>query len=156
MKAIATFALGALAFWAPDILVHALAGTAFGGVAVLLLIPLLPTTTVFVFLRLDPLGRATLRGWPRALLMLLGIWVLGPLFMMISATFGGAGFFTFTGAADWAALARMTLVFWASTFMMATYDGALGPLLLSTLLLPSVAWRRGTKKAAPRGSEHAA
>jgi hypothetical protein len=111
LRAAATFALGALAFWVPDILIHALTGTTFGGAAVLLLIPLLPATTVFALLHLDPLGRATLQGWPRAPLMLLGIWVLGPFLMMVSATFGGAGFLTFTGSADWLALGKMTLVF---------------------------------------------
>jgi hypothetical protein len=127
--------LGALAFWLPDVIGHLAWGSAFGGVAVLLITVVMPVATLWAFARVDVAALRTLRGWPRALLMLLGIWSLGPVFMMLSATADGGGFLTFDSTADWLMMFQVP----ASTFIAATYDGALGALLLTTLLLPLAA-----------------
>ena len=137
--------MGALVFWLPDVIVHVAWGSAFGGFAVLLITVVMPVATLWAFSRADAAALLTLRGWPRALLMLLGIWLLGPVFMMVSATAGGAGFLTFNSAADWLMMLQVP----ASTFIAATYDGALGALLLTTLLLPfaaALSSRAGRKK----------
>jgi hypothetical protein len=127
-----TLLLGATVFWVPDVLVHMGSGAAFGPAEVLLITMVMPALTLLAYARIDRKGARTARGWARAGLMLLGIWGLGPTFMMISATAGGAGFFGFNTWADWLMLLHVP----AATFIAATYDGALGALLLTTLLLP--------------------
>jgi hypothetical protein len=62
-----------------------------------------------------------------------GIWLLGPLMMMISSTFGGGGF---AKPQIWRTLGMMTLAFPISTSIGSTYDGTLGAVLLATLCLP--------------------
>ena len=135
MRALSTLILGAVAFWLPDVIVHLVSGSAFSGVSVLLITVVMPAVTLWAFSRVDVAALRTLRGWPRSLLMLLGIWLLGPVFMMVSATAGGAGFLTFNSPDDWLMMLQVP----ASTFIAATYDGALGALLLTTLLLPLAA-----------------
>jgi hypothetical protein len=51
--------------------------------------------------------------------------------MLMSASLEGAGLLPSDRAFDWAMMVNP-----ASTFIMATYDGALGPLALVTVLLP--------------------
>lgn len=58
--------------------------------------------------------------------------------LLISATFSGGGFSKPEG---WQNLKLMTLGFPAYTFMMSTYDGTLGALMLTTVLLPIFALR---------------
>ncbi len=136
MRGVTTAVLGALAFWAPDILVHVTIRSMFGRAEVLLITVLMPVTTLLVFARVDAAGRRTVRGWVRALLMLVGIWLFGPVFLMISATADAGGFLTPDSTAH---LWWMVRYFPISTFSFATYDGALGALLLITLLLPPLA-----------------
>jgi hypothetical protein len=135
LRALLTVLLGATVFWVPDVLVHAGSGAAFGPAEVLLITMVMPILTLLAYARVDRRGTHTLRGWPRAGLMLVGIWVFGPTFMMISATFGGAGLLGFSTWADWSMLLYVPAV----TFILATYDGALGALLLITLVVPCAA-----------------
>lgn len=130
MKGICTVIIGGVAFWLLDVVIHAI-DQDLSGAAVVAMTALLPAITMWVFLRLDAAGRRTVKGWPRAYLMLVGIWMLGPGFMMTSATMSGGGFRSWNAASDWAMLINPGF-----TFIMATYDGALGALLLVTLILP--------------------
>jgi len=135
VRGVLTLLLGAAVFWVPDVLVHAGSGNAFGPAEVWLITMVMPILTLAAYARVDRTGTKTMRGWSRAGLMLVGIWAFGPTFMMVSATFGGAGFLGFNTWADWAMLFHVPAV----TFIAATYDGALGALLLATLLLPCAA-----------------
>ena len=63
----------------------------------------------------------------------LGIWVTGPLFMMISATFVGGGF---SQPGGFSTVLLLTLLFPISTFSFSTYDGTLLAVLMTTVGLP--------------------
>jgi hypothetical protein len=149
MKAIYTVITGGVTFWLLDVVIH-LIDPHFSGASVLALTALLPAITIWAFLRLDAAGRRTVRGWPRAYLMLLGIWMLGPGFMMTSATVGGAGFRTWNAHSDWAMLINPGV-----TFIMATYDGALGALMLITLILPLMSLVKVLRRSKVRVGEGA-
>ena len=124
--------LGALAFWAPDVLIHVIRRYAFSGLDVLLVTVLSPVALFFVLFR--SLTLFQLQAGKSAIRMLMGIWVLGGLFMMIGASFSGGGFTGPGGIRDTVSLILMSLLP-IYTFMMATYDGSLGALILTSLAL---------------------
>ena len=123
--------LGALAFWAPDVFIHAIRRYAFSGLDVLIVTVLSPLTLFFVLFR--SLTLFQLQAGRSAIRMLIGIWVLGGLFMMIGASFSGGGF-AGPGIRETLSLILMSLLP-IYTFMMATYDGSLGALILTSLAL---------------------
>ena len=119
-------------FWTPSIALHATRGFNFKGLDVLILTFLLPLITLGCFAILWRLsGQEKSRAFI-ARSMLLGIWVLGPLFLTISASFAGGGFAKPEG---WKLVAIGTLLFPIFTFSMSTYDGTLFAILAATLLL---------------------
>jgi len=72
------------------------------------------------------------RGDFVALSAVLGIWLTGPLFMMVSFTFDGGGF------SDGIAMKEiifMTVAFPLMTFTMSAYEGSFFALLITTVLL---------------------
>ena len=155
MKALSAVAFGALAFWGPDVLVHAAVGSSLAGLGVLVITLAMPVMTLLAFMRLERAPSPGLRRWLTPWLMLLGIWVCGPAFMMLSATFSGGGFFALESSEAWATLGAMILRFVPASFMIATYDGALAALILTTALLPlAPLWRRRVeeKEASVSGS----
>jgi peroxiredoxin len=102
---------------------------------VLSLTVLLPLLTIIVFIIVS---RSSKNYHPLtiSILMLLGIWLLGPLFMFIGASFSSGGFYAPNVFGSRLVFLLWTIVtFPAATFMMATYDGALGALLIVTLTL---------------------
>jgi len=132
-KASMNILIGGLIFWVPSVLLHWIRGTRFSEFDVLGLTVLLPTITCLFFAS---------RWWPwrkpgsrlsEALFAVLGIWLLGPLMLLFSSTFSGGGF---SKPGGWQTFLLMTRWFPAFTFMMSTYDGTLGALLLITVLLP--------------------
>lgn len=131
-KSLLIVLLGALAFWGPDVVVHAVSRYSFNGLGVLAVTvgcPLVLFSTLFPFARsvqVSP-GRTAIR-------MLLGIWLFGGLFMMAGASFSGGGFSTPDGVLGGFTVALMSLLP-IYTFIMATYDGSLGALLLSSIVL---------------------
>jgi hypothetical protein len=130
MRAVYTVMIGGASFWLLDVFIHAI-DQDFSGATALAATALLPAITIWVFLRFDAAGRRTINKWPRVYLMLVGIWLLGPAFMMTSATMSGGGFRTWNASSDWPMLFNPGV-----TFIMATYDGALGALVLITMALP--------------------
>ncbi len=124
--------LGGAIFWTPSVALHAIRGYNFRGLDMFILTFLLPLGTIGCFAILWRLrGQRDTRP-VIARSMLLGIWALGPLFLMISASFAGGGFskpvrlkLVFIG----------TLLFPVFTFEGATYDGTLFAVLLTTGLL---------------------
>jgi hypothetical protein len=64
--------------------------------------------------------------------MLVGVWMLGSLAMTVNATFTGGGF----ARPVWDVWVVIALgIFPPYTYIMATYDGSLGGLLLATALM---------------------
>ena len=125
--------IGGLIFWVPSVFLHWIKGTRFSELDVLGLTVLLPTITCLFFVSHWWPWRKSGSRLSQALSAVLGIWLLGPLMLLISATFSGGGF---SKPAGWQTLLLMTRWFPAFTFMMSTYDGTMGALLLITVLLP--------------------
>jgi hypothetical protein len=65
--------------------------------------------------------------------MILGVWVLGGVFMTISASFSGGGFSSADGFSGGVKLALISF-FPIFTFMLSAYDGSLGALLIVTIV----------------------
>ncbi len=119
-------------FWTPSVALHAARGYNFrwlNGLMLIFLSPLITLSGIAVFSRL---GRKKDDSSLIALSMLLGIWVLGPLFTTINATFAGAGF---VNAGVWKFVVITTFFFPIFTFEFSTYDGTLLAVLLTTFLL---------------------
>ena len=130
--------LGAGLFWIPDIALHAVAATGLAAGHVLVLTGLLPITCGLGFAyrcraQMKVAMRLTVAG-----LMVLGVWLFGPLAMTAGATFSGGGF-SQSEAPVLPGLLGMTAMFPLTTFMMSAYDGTLGALVVVTILLPIVA-----------------
>ena len=142
--------LGGFAFWAPGVLLHWLRGNRFSGSDVIALTILLPSTTVLFFIVDRKISDSIKYRVSAILFALLGIWLLGPLMMAVSATFSGGGFSKPDG---WHFVLIGTGFFPVFTFMMSTYDGTLGALLLTTALLPFLAVLPVSRNAAPKSSE---
>lgn len=119
-------------FWAPDVIVHAKVGNGFSVGSVILLTPLLPVVTCVVgTIVLLHRGRDAVVS---CLVGTVGIWVTGPFFMMVSATYGGGGF---THSGGLMSVLVLTLSFPVSTFALSTYDGTLFAVLGVTVMLPA-------------------
>jgi hypothetical protein len=122
--------LGGIGFWLPDIILHALRAYDFYGrdVGIITLVsPLAFLVTFFLVNRTE-------KTFPRAQVVLgliTGVWLFGGFFMMIGATFSGAGFKTGPGDAMIGILLSILPMY---TFIMATYDGTLAALLLATVV----------------------
>jgi len=135
----------------PDVVIHSIRGMAFDVAEARTVSLLLPATTL-VALSVDRRGRRLFVGWRRGVAMIVGIWLLGPLFMMIDATFGGGGFAA-ASMSGWP-----VLLIPGVAFIMAAYDGALVALLLATVLLPvftSEQLGRGFRRAVAKGPRSA-
>lgn len=120
---------GAIVFWTPDILLHAIARYDFSGVhscVITILLPPLTLAGVLTLWKLPPPEQHQLI----APLMLVGIWLSGGLAMTVAATFTGGGFAVEEGRQGlWlGAIPPFTL-------MMASYDGALFALLITSFCL---------------------
>ncbi len=123
--------LGAIAFWWPDTLVHAIRGQDFSGRDVLVVTVIMPLSFLITFLALKRLGRQ--RPKKRVgLLMILGVWLFGGLFMMVNASFAGGGFRSVEGT-RWVVGSILLSVIPVYTYILATYDGALAALMIVTL-----------------------
>ena len=67
-------------------------------------------------------------------LMLLGIWVSGPLWMTVENTLAPGEGFRHSGSIMYVIFG--TLTFSLTTYMASTYQGTMGALILTTLVLP--------------------
>jgi len=123
---------GAILFWTPDVILHAIAGNKFSRNHVLILTYILPLTVLAGLLVVGRM-RNIETGKLIAPFGLLGIWFFGGVAMAASATFSGGGFATPEG---WKGVALGAVP--PFTLMMATYDGSLFALLLTTLCLLTV------------------
>jgi len=123
--------LGSFAFWLPSVILHAVKGDDyFRHLRVLAYVQVFSTLGALVSIWL-------LRGWivpPRRIApwMLLGIWMLGPFWLSVNATFDGGGFAREGG---WLGVIISILLFPVITPLLAVYDGSILNLLMITLLL---------------------
>jgi hypothetical protein len=125
--------LGAVAFWFPDILVHALSPN-FGTLnEPLWMAVFLPVFTLGALRALQILNKDSGRALPVA--MIVGVWALGPLAMMANAS-PSAGGFPKAGLWD---LLLPVLAFPLFTPLMASRDGTLVALVAVTVALVFVA-----------------
>jgi hypothetical protein len=128
--------LGALAFWSPGLALHAIRGTELSGgdVGVLTIASLALASISLLLLANWQENRSGLRLI--VFCQLVGIWALGPVWMLMSASFSGGGS---SQAMTWRSLGTLLLFFPLTTPLMATYDGSVLALCLSILVLPVVA-----------------
>jgi hypothetical protein len=120
--------LGAVGFWLPDVLLHALRGYNFDGRDVRIVTIASPVAFLVTVFVVNWANKTT----PRLQIipsLIAGVWIFGGLFMMVSATIGGGGFKAPAGGVIIAILLSLLPIY---TFVMATYDGALAALLLVT------------------------
>jgi hypothetical protein len=142
--------LGAAGFWLPDTLLHAVRRSAFNGRDVAIVTAVAPLTllaTFFLTKRADKTAPRKQVGAP----LIAGVWLFGGLFMTVGWSFSGGGFMGPDGARG-AVMMILLSVFPVYTFILATYDGAFGALLLvSGIAL--VVWmlqRSGARSSATR------
>ncbi len=104
-----------------------------------------PLTVFFVWYKLHK--NQGYNNYPKAfpLLMLLGIWALGPIGIAIPGQFNGGSFLDLDKIDTFL---TMWAIFPASTFIMSTYSGSLGGVILVTALLLIIASRSSAKHKA--------
>ena len=124
--------LGAVGFWAPDIAVHAIRRNLFASNDVLALTVTMPLVLFVSWAAVAKYLGITAKA--SAIRMLLGIWLPGGLCMAIAASFSGGGFVGPDGLRGAVSVIGLSLLP-IYTFIMATYDGSLGALLLVTAVL---------------------
>ena len=122
--------VGALSFWLPDVIIHVLARWSFDFNPLVAITLVSPTTFLMAYLSLKRV--AAQRDYrPLGFAMMLGVWLLGGLFIIAIATAEGG----FAGPNRVGTLFMFLLFSWFPllTWIMATYDGSLGALILVTL-----------------------
>jgi len=128
-------ALGAVSFWLPDTLWHAIRAFKFDSRDMIGITVLMPLSLLGAYLlvvrRLQRTSPRSPVVWP----MLLGVWLLGGFFMMVGASFSGGGFVSPSGRSGILEILLMSIVP-VYAFMMATYDGSLMALLVVSIALP--------------------
>jgi hypothetical protein len=122
--------VGAAAFWLPDIFVHAPRGSNFNGRDVGIVTVVCPLMMLIAFFVVKLSGQVTAQ-MPVVPAFLAGVWLFGGLLMLVAASFSGGGLMT-PGGARWVTITILLSALPMYTFIMATYDGALGALLLVT------------------------
>jgi hypothetical protein len=129
--------LGATGFWLPDTAWHAVKGMDFNGAddrAITLIMPLSLLVTYVLARRLQRKEPRQSVGWP----FMVGVWLLGGIFIMIGASFSGGGFAGLDGIRG-AAIVLLLSIVPIYLFIMATYDGSLAA-LLAVSIIAGVTW----------------
>ncbi|HEV8589237.1 MAG TPA: hypothetical protein VGQ72_10215 [Pyrinomonadaceae bacterium] len=122
-----SIALGGLTFWLPDALLHL-----WKIDDIRILTPLLPLSLAICYWVVFVVWMNRASGPSVALFMLIGLWELGPLFMMIGATPYGGGFAMPSDAIKGIFFSMLLPIY---TFIMSGYDQSLLALLIATILL---------------------
>lgn len=124
-------ALGAVGFWLPDAVWHAMRGYRFGRLDILFLTLVMPITLLgtYRFLRKQSVNE---KDHGVGLPLMLGVWMLGGFFIAVGASFSGGGFMGPDGFRG-GVITTLTGLVPPFTYAMATYDGSLVALILVTL-----------------------
>jgi hypothetical protein len=122
--------IGATGFWLPDVFLHVLHAHTFNARDVQIITLIMPLALLGAFVAAKWACKGERPG-RIGFSMLAGVWLLGGLFMAIGASFSGGGFVGPDGARG-AVFVLLLSLFPIFTFIMATYDGSLGALLLVT------------------------
>lgn len=128
-KTVLFMGVGSTAFWLPDLIVHAIAGSNFDKRQLWVVTAISPISLLVTYIILRP--RAELSGLRHVgVAMLCGVWLLGGVFMFAASSFAGSGF----ARLDSGSMLLLLCSFLPPvTCMMATYDGSLFALLGATL-----------------------
>ena len=128
---------GAGCFWIPDIIVHTIVNKNFGGVHAILITIILPILCLWLLLFNCRRRDAVTAPLWSVFAMVLGIWILSPLAIMISAFFGGGTFFSepLPGTL-FDQIIFLTGMNPMVPITMSTYDGTLFALLTVIIILP--------------------
>ena len=122
--------LGGFTYWVPDMLVQWVRPPRQLWLTALTL--LVPTIVVGAWFLLARQQRHYEHRRSLALLMLLGVWLIGPLGIAVGMIPSGGTFLTGAGISHFLAL---WVMFPVTTFVLSTYSGSLGGVILVTLAL---------------------
>ena len=140
-------ALGAVSFWLPDTLYQAIKGSKFDWPDVRILTALMPLTLLGTYILTKKRYRNESErrvGVP----MMLGVWLLGGIFITISASLSGGGFAGPSGFSG--GIISLLLSFVPPyLFILATYDGSLGALLIVSVVA-TIIWAVARRKEVRR------
>ena len=129
---IKSFLIGAGSYWLPDIAIQLVLSDNL--LWIILLTAVVPTIVITTWYK--QYKSKTFYHYPKAypLFMLLGIWATGPIAIAVSMQFNGGTFFKME--------LEMFLIMWISfplsTFMLSTYSGSLGGIIIVSLALLKV------------------
>jgi len=121
---------GAIGFWLPDIAVHLQAGSNFDARHQWALTILMPATFLLAYVVARRFAIKRDFRWAGAA-MLLGVWLMGGLFMNLGAMASGSGFAGASGI--WRLVVIVLSVIPIVTYILAAYEGSLLALLAVTL-----------------------
>lgn len=143
--------IGAVGFWCPDVIQHALRGQRFSGSDVLRISYVCPVVLIVTYGAVMLWTRRQGRACPVSKGMLAGIWALGPAAMVITGTFNLGVFASWDGFVRGVViLAACTVLCPIASWIMATYDGSLLALMaVSVFLSVAFAFERRGKLVSP-------
>ena len=121
--------LGGIAFWVPDAACMLLGGIIPMKILIVAKTLLLPTIIVFTVRRVAKLPAEICSTMARSFLLLAGIWLLGPVDLVLTGLLAGKMHMSLQEALFHVAL------FPLSTIIVALYSGALGGLIVATVAL---------------------
>jgi hypothetical protein len=133
-KEIRWAAYGALFFWLPDILVHAIAQNSFDTVQVWIVTAACPLALVAGYFVIAHFSTRKVSSMHSGL-MILGVWCAGGIAIMIASSFAGGAFARADGWLVAMAISFLAVIFPPFTGMLATYDGSFLALLAGTVLM---------------------
>ena len=122
--------VGALCFWVPDVIVHIIARQNPGATAIWAITILSPSAFFASLALVARKFTARLAFDNVAVLMIVGLWLGGGLFMLLSATVAGSGFIS--SSLREAIILAVASILPSSTFTMSLYDGSWFALMIVT------------------------
>lgn len=138
-------ALGGLSFWLPDVIYHYVLKAELNGLVIFELTFLMPFVTAICYVAVFRARKHAESRQGAALFMLVGIWLFGPVMIMLGTTFADAGFKA--GPISIVTVIVGTLVFPLYTAIMSGLDLTISALILVTLLLSAIhfIWERNSE-----------
>lgn len=121
---------GALSFWLPDVAVHIAAGPNFSSRHIWVITTLMPATFLFAYVVARKFAVERDFKW-LGVVMLLGVWLSGGLFMTLAAVASGSGLVGVTGVGYLIIIVLSVIPI--VTYLLASADGSLLALLMVTL-----------------------